>query len=118
MTKELQTSKHGKTAVLKFIEQKLLKVLASDGVLSKLEVSKVAPVVNGTNEENHLEPAEGGDFADGGNTAGNGISGDTSWDELVVSTGDFGDDVANDGKLRYTVSIKTTVETEVPTHRA
>ena len=98
VTKELKGSKHGKTSVLELLKFALLFFITKVG-LSEIEVSEVSVVVNGTNEEDDLGNAESRDLGKSSNTVGDGVSVDIAWDKVVlVSTGNFRDDVSNDSK--------------------
>lgn len=98
MTKQLKNGKHSKTSVLKLLGLEIL-LGSSDVLLSEFEVSKDTVVVNGSNEENNLSPAEGRNGLQGGNTVGDISGGELSGDEVVVGAGDLGDNVPNDGEL-------------------
>jgi len=98
VTEQLKDGKHGKTSVLKLLGFEIL-LSSSDVLLSKFEVSKDAVVVNGSNEEDNLGPAERRNGLQGGNTVGDIGGGELSGDEVVVGTSDLGDDVSNDSEL-------------------
>ena len=68
MTEQFQNSKHGNASVLEFAEGSLLRDFGCHVKLSKLEVTEETVVVNSSDEEEHLGPAEGRDRFQGSNT--------------------------------------------------
>jgi len=98
VTKQFKNGKHGKTSMLKLLGLEIL-LGSSNVLLSEFEVSKDAVVVYGSNEEDDLGPAERRNGLQGGNTVGDIGGGELSGDEVVVGTGDLGDDVSDDGEL-------------------
>jgi len=75
-----------------------LKLLGLEGRLASVEVAEVAVVVDGTNQEEHLRPAEGRDSGDGGDAVGNVGEGE-AWGDLSREAEDLGDDEADDSEL-------------------
>jgi hypothetical protein len=61
VTEKLKHGNHGKTSVLQFLELTLLEFFLVEVELSGIEVTKESPVVNGSDEEEDLSPAEGWD---------------------------------------------------------
>jgi hypothetical protein len=96
MTKKFKEGKHGKTSMLKLLKLPLLLLITEVG-LSKRKVTKDTPVVDGTDEEDHLSPTEGGDVIDGSDTVGDVVGGD-SGGNIESETVGFGGDVSEDGE--------------------
>ena len=95
---EFGNGKHGQTSVLKFRGLTLGSNFRVESGHTGFEGSQVTIVVNGTNEEKHLEPAKGGDGFDGLDTVGDSISVGATGDEVVVSTGELGEDVSENSQ--------------------
>ena len=66
--------------------------------LATVKVTEETVVVNGTDEEEHLGPAEGRDSIDGGNTVWH-IGEGKAWGDLTRETEHFRDDVSENAKL-------------------
>jgi len=100
VAKKLEDGNHGKAAVGELLGLGLLELFCGLSLALSVTKGEEAPVVDGTDEEDHLHPAKGGDGLDGGNTVGDGGEGDARGD-LSGELEHFGDDVSEDGKLGY-----------------
>jgi len=105
MTEQLKGGKHGKTSVLKLLKLKLLKSGLTKLRLAIIEISKETPVINGTDEEDHLGPSKGRDGINGSNTIGNLGTGNTGGD-VKVKTVHLLDNISNHGELGNTSVLK------------
>ena len=98
VTQQFHGGKHGKTSVLELGKRALLGLSSIKGWLATVEVTEETVVVNGTDEEEHLRPAEGRDSIDGGNTVWH-IGEGEAWGDLTRETEHFRDDVTENAKL-------------------
>ena len=98
VTQQFQGGKHGKTSVLELGKRALLGLSSIKVWLATVEVTEETVVVNGTDEEEHLRPAEGRDGIDGGNTVWH-IGEGKAWGDLTRETEHFRDDVSENAKL-------------------
>jgi hypothetical protein len=105
VTEELQNGKHGKTAVLKLIQLTLLKLSGVKLGLADIEVAKVAIVVDSSDQEEHLGPAESGDSVDSSDTIGD-IGALEARGDLKREAVHFLDNVSNDGELGNTAVLE------------
>ena len=105
VTEKLKGGKHGNTSVLELVELTLGEFLITQLKLSSIEISEVSIVVNGTNEEEHLGPAEGGDGVDGSNSVGD-ISELDSRSDLTRESVYLLDNVSNYSKLGNTAVLE------------
>jgi len=87
--------------VLEFRKLASFKFLSIKCRLSSIEVSKESPVVNRSNEEDHLGPAKSRDGINGSNTVGDRRAWD-SWGNVEWEAVNFLDNVTNYGKLGNT----------------
>ena len=62
-------------------------------------------VVHVADQERHLEPAQGGDGLDGGDTVGDRLEGDARGD-VAAELGDLRDDVTDDGKHAHAAVLE------------
>lgn len=92
VTEQLQKGQHCQAAVLEFRKLTLFQFLGVE-VGVGIGEKEVSVVVNGTNQEKHLGPSQGRNGIDGLDSVGDGVGADFSGDEVVVSTGEFGDHV-------------------------
>jgi hypothetical protein len=77
VAEELHGCEHSKPPVVKLLVLSLLELLLALALrLSELEVAQKAVVVNGTDQEDHLQPAESRHSLDGSNAVGDGLKGD------------------------------------------
>ena len=97
MTKELEEGKHGNASVLEFVQLELVEVGLTDGLHATFEVSEESPVVDGTDQEEDLDPTKGGDGLECGNTIGNILAGKTGGD-VEIETVCLGGNVSKNGK--------------------
>jgi hypothetical protein len=101
VTEQLQEGKHGETSVLELVELTLLELIGIKVRLAGIEVSKEAVVVNGTDQEEHLGPAESRDSVDGGDTVRD-IGELEARGDLSRETVNLLDNVSDDGELANT----------------
>ena len=104
VTEKLKDSDHCKASVLELLGLlggKLLRNHVRVGVAE----GEDSPVVDGADEEEHLQPAKGGNSVNSSKSVGNGGEGDAGGDltgELVY----LRHDVSNDGKLGNTAVLQ------------
>ena len=98
MTEQLNNGQHSQTSVLEFTELTLLEFFGGQ-LRVEFGEEESTPVVDGSNQEDHLGPSQSRDSLDGGDTVGDGVGVEFTGDKVVVGTGEFGEDVSEDGKL-------------------
>ena len=109
VTQQFHGGKHGKTSVLELGKSALLSLSRVKVWLAAVEVTKETVVVNRSNEEEHLGPAEGRDGIDGGNTVwdiGEGKAGG----DLTRPTEHLWYDVSDHAKLSDTAVLQKELE--------
>ena len=113
MTQKLKNGELGQTSVLQLVELEFLKVVLSNGVFARFKVSKEAIVVDGSNEEENLQPSKGRDRREGSNTVGY-IGKLETRSNLSGETVDFLDDISDNCQLGNTsvLELSGTVEIE------
>jgi hypothetical protein len=104
VTQQLHGGKHGKTSVLELGKRALLGFSSVKVWLATVEVTKETVVVNGTDEEEHLCPAEGRDGIDGSNTVWD-IGEGKAWGDLTRPAEHLRDDVSENAKLGNTTVL-------------
>eukprot|EP00978_Attheya_sp_CCMP212_P004322 scaffold9446_cov42-Attheya_sp.AAC.2 len=105
VTEELHGGEHGKTSVLEFGELTLLERCWVKVGLARGKVSEVTKVVDGSDEEDHLEPSEGWDGINGGNAVGD-IREGNSRGNFTRPPENLGGDVSEDAKLGHTAVLE------------
>ena len=97
MTDELEEGKHSKTSVLKLgsltLGQNIIGEVKDTGGGGEPSVS-----LNGSNESNHLGPSSEGDGIKGGNTIGDIVGAELSWDQIVTESVGLGGNISENGK--------------------
>ena len=118
VTEQLEHGKHGKTAVVELLVGGLKGLLVGLEGLDALgggEGGRGALggelVVNEADQEDHLEPAQGGDGLHGGEAVGDGVEGDARGD-LAGEAEDLGEDVTQDGHLAHTAVLQLSESVE------
>ena len=105
VSQELEGCNHGKAAVVELLGGELLELLSGLLLSSTVTELEGSPVVNSTDQEDHLQPAKGRNGLDGSNTVRDGGEGDARGD-VSRELEDLRDDVADDSKLGNTAVLK------------
>mmetsp|Transcript_26871 Transcript_26871/g.40480 ORF Transcript_26871/g.40480 Transcript_26871/m.40480 type:complete len:258 (-) Transcript_26871:38-811(-) len=98
VAEELQGGDHRQAAVLELLELALLELIGIEVGLANGEVAEDAPVVDGADEEDHLQPAEGRDRVDGGDAVGD-VGERNAGGDLAGEPVELRHDVADDAEL-------------------
>ncbi len=105
VTDELEEGKHGKTSVLKFRRLALGKNVCWQ-VQNTRGGSEPSVSLDASNEGNNLDPSEEGHCIQCGNTVGEVVCTQLSWDQIVSETVGLGGDVSEDGELGDTAVLE------------
>jgi hypothetical protein len=101
VTEELEDGEHGNASVLELVELTLLELSGIELGLARVEVSKVSPVVDGTDQEDDLGPSKSRDGLKCGNTIGDIGTWNTRGD-IEGESEELGDDVSDNSELGNT----------------
>ena len=105
MAEKLKDGDHRKATVLELLHLELSELLSGLALALGVSKDKDSPVVNGADEEEHLQPAEGGDSLNGGDTIGDGGEGEARSD-IARESVHLRHDVSNDSKLGNTAVLE------------
>ena len=105
VAEQLKGGNHGQAAVGQLLGLGLLELLSGLALALGVTEDEEAPVVDGADEEDHLEPAKGGDGLDGGNAVGDRGERHARGD-VTGELEHLGHDVAKDGKLGNTAVLE------------
>ncbi len=98
VTDELEEGKHGKTSVLKFSRFALGKNIVWQ-IQNTRGGSEPSVSLDASNEGNNLDPSEEGHGIQCGNTVGEVVCAQLSWNQIVSETVGLRGDVSEDGEL-------------------
>ena len=105
VTKQLEDGDHGKAAVLELLHLQLSELLRGLALALSVSEDQNSPVVHGPDEEEHLEPAEGRDGFDGGDSVRDGGKGEAR-SNLARESVHLRHDVSDDGELSDTAVLE------------
>mmetsp|Transcript_3147 Transcript_3147/g.7456 ORF Transcript_3147/g.7456 Transcript_3147/m.7456 type:complete len:243 (-) Transcript_3147:53-781(-) len=105
VAEELQGGDHRQAAVLELLELALLELIGIEVGLANGEVAEDAPVVDGADEEDHLQPAEGRDRVDGGDAVGD-VGERNAGGDLAGEPVELRHDVADHAELGHTAMLE------------